>query len=71
MMTLKLPSREILQQVLLYEAKYGQCIGIINRSHPEAISELARQLAVKAFKAIDCQGSALIFYWTGIGTSFI
>jgi D-alanine-D-alanine ligase len=53
-----LPSREYYS----YEAKYVDNASelLIPAPIPEAISELARQLAVKAFKAIDCQGMARV-----------
>jgi D-alanine-D-alanine ligase len=53
-----LPSREYYS----YEAKYVDNASelLIPASIPEAISDLARQLAVKAFKAIDCQGMARV-----------
>jgi D-alanine-D-alanine ligase len=53
-----LPSREYYS----YEAKYVDNASelLIPAPIPEAVSELARQLAVRAFKAIDCQGMARV-----------
>ncbi|OGN99081.1 MAG: D-alanine--D-alanine ligase A [Chloroflexi bacterium RBG_13_50_21] len=53
-----IPSREYYS----YEAKYVDNASelLIPAPIPEAVSELARQLAVRAFKAIDCQGMARV-----------
>ena len=53
-----IPSREYYS----YEAKYVDNAAelLIPAPIPEAVSELARQLAVRAFKAIDCQGMARV-----------
>jgi D-alanine-D-alanine ligase len=53
-----IPSREFYS----YEAKYVDNAStlLIPAPIPEAISEQARQIAVKAFKAIDCQGMARV-----------
>ncbi|OGN91691.1 MAG: D-alanine--D-alanine ligase A [Chloroflexi bacterium RBG_13_48_10] len=53
-----IPSREYYS----YEAKYVDNASelLIPAPIPEAVSELARQLAVSAFKAIDCQGMARV-----------
>jgi D-alanine-D-alanine ligase len=53
-----LPSREYYS----YEAKYvdNESELLIPAPIPEAVSELARMLAVKAFLAIDCQGMARV-----------
>jgi D-alanine-D-alanine ligase len=53
-----IPSREFYS----YEAKYLDNASelLIPAPIPEAVSEQARQLAVKAFKAIDCQGMARV-----------
>jgi D-alanine-D-alanine ligase len=53
-----IPSREFYS----YEAKYVDNASelLIPAPIPEAVSELARKLAVKAFKAIDCQGLARV-----------
>jgi len=53
-----IPSREYYS----YEAKYVDNASelLIPAPIPEVISQQARQLAVKAFKAIDCQGMARV-----------
>jgi D-alanine-D-alanine ligase len=53
-----IPSREFYS----YDAKYvdGASELLIPAPIPEATSQLARQLAVKAFTAIDCQGMARV-----------
>ncbi len=53
-----IPSREFYS----YEAKYVDNASelLIPAPIPEAVSELARKLAVKAFKAIDCLGMARV-----------
>jgi D-alanine-D-alanine ligase len=53
-----IPSREFYS----YEAKYIDNASelLIPAPIPDATAELARQLAVKAFKAIDCQGMARV-----------
>ena len=53
-----IPSREYYS----YEAKYVDNASelLIPAPIPEAVSQNARQLAVKAFKAIDCQGMARV-----------
>lgn len=53
-----IPSREYYS----YEAKYVDNASelLIPAPIPEATAELAKQLAVKAFKAIDCQGMARV-----------
>ena len=53
-----IPSREYYS----YEAKYVDNASelLIPAPIPEATAELARQLAVRAFKAVDCQGMARV-----------
>jgi len=53
-----IPSREYYS----YEAKYVDNASelLIPAPIPEAVSQKARQIAIKAFKAIDCQGMARV-----------